>query len=242
MNRRTGMLLTLAFAALLLPLTSLARYMNPNTGRFQTMDSYEGNQTEPLSLHKYLYAHANPVNRIDPSGRFSVMEINIVRAIQWSLRTTSTKYLILGAGIVGGYAAGRYAVQEEVTDPKLIDAVAYMKTTIAENKSSILQYTKEHNLGYDSVDEIPSFQPVKQSRGLNLLGFEMVTEPWGTTKVSNRWLSSENPGVPELQSLLAHEYGHILYRHWFITPSNEAQANEFQVWFCLQFMGLDVRD
>lgn len=32
------------------------------------MDSYEGNNADPLSLHKYLYAHGNPVNRIDPSG------------------------------------------------------------------------------------------------------------------------------------------------------------------------------
>jgi RHS repeat-associated protein len=44
------------------------RYLNTGTGRFTTMDSFEGTSTEPLSLHKYLYAHADPVNRIDPSG------------------------------------------------------------------------------------------------------------------------------------------------------------------------------
>lgn len=32
------------------------------------MDSFEGRQTDPLSLHKYLYCGANPVNEIDPSG------------------------------------------------------------------------------------------------------------------------------------------------------------------------------
>ena len=32
------------------------------------MDSYEGNNEDPLSLHKYLYCSGNPVNRIDPSG------------------------------------------------------------------------------------------------------------------------------------------------------------------------------
>ncbi len=45
-----------------------ARYLNPNTGRFWTMDSYSGNNEDPLSLHKYLYCQADPVNNVDPSG------------------------------------------------------------------------------------------------------------------------------------------------------------------------------
>ena len=44
------------------------RYLNPGTGRFTTMDSFEGHNDDPLSLHKYLYAHANPVNGTDPTG------------------------------------------------------------------------------------------------------------------------------------------------------------------------------
>lgn len=43
-------------------------YLNPNTGRFWTRDSFEGNKQDPLSLHKYLYVADNPVNAIDPSG------------------------------------------------------------------------------------------------------------------------------------------------------------------------------
>jgi RHS repeat-associated protein len=33
-----------------------ARYMNPETGRFLTLDSYDGSNEDPLSLHKFLYA------------------------------------------------------------------------------------------------------------------------------------------------------------------------------------------
>lgn len=36
------------------------------------MDTYEGRRGEPLSLHKYLYAHANPVMNVDPSGEVSI--------------------------------------------------------------------------------------------------------------------------------------------------------------------------
>jgi RHS repeat-associated protein len=51
-----------------------ARYLNTNTGRFWSMDSYEGNNQEPLSLHKYLYVYANPINGIDPSGNFTIFQ------------------------------------------------------------------------------------------------------------------------------------------------------------------------
>ena len=43
-------------------------YLNPTTGRFWTRDSYEGSQSDPFSLHKYSYCHADPVNLVDPSG------------------------------------------------------------------------------------------------------------------------------------------------------------------------------
>jgi hypothetical protein len=32
------------------------------------MDTYEGNQSAPLSMHKYHYCSANPVNQFDPLG------------------------------------------------------------------------------------------------------------------------------------------------------------------------------
>jgi len=48
-----------------------ARYLNTSTGRFWTTDSFDGTAYEPLSLHKYLYAQADPIGNIDPSGHVS---------------------------------------------------------------------------------------------------------------------------------------------------------------------------
>ena len=51
-----------------------ARYYNPATGRFLSRDPLDGDPTDPQSLHKYLYAGGDPVNRIDPSGRADSIE------------------------------------------------------------------------------------------------------------------------------------------------------------------------
>jgi RHS repeat-associated protein len=52
-----------------------ARFLQPDTGRFWSMDDYAGNSFDPPSLHKYTYTRNDPVNHIDPSGNqeFSLM-------------------------------------------------------------------------------------------------------------------------------------------------------------------------
>jgi RHS repeat-associated protein len=51
-----------------------ARYMNPLTGRFLSRDPEDGDPASPASLHKYVYAGADPVNLVDPSGRASLVD------------------------------------------------------------------------------------------------------------------------------------------------------------------------
>jgi RHS repeat-associated protein len=62
-----------------------ARYFNPAKGRFWTMDSQEGSQEDPLSLHKYTYAQCDPVNFSDPSGNFRKGHHKIPKSI-WKPR------------------------------------------------------------------------------------------------------------------------------------------------------------
>ena len=58
-----------------------ARYFSPTTGRFTQQDSYMGNNQDPVTLHKYLYANANPSNMIDPSGNVSMLSLTATIAM-----------------------------------------------------------------------------------------------------------------------------------------------------------------
>ena len=46
-----------------------ARFYNAGTGRFLSQDPEMGSAMDPVSMHRYLYAGADPVNMVDPSGR-----------------------------------------------------------------------------------------------------------------------------------------------------------------------------
>ncbi len=51
-----------------------ARYYDPDLARFISADSYLGSPGAPPSLHRYMYANANPGRYVDPSGNFYVDE------------------------------------------------------------------------------------------------------------------------------------------------------------------------
>ena len=90
-----------------------ARYLNTSTGRFWSMDTDEGDDESPISLHKYLYASAEPVNRVDPSGNESAAQaIGTANfSLQLDLRTafeivkTGAKVLALACTVAVGIAA-----------------------------------------------------------------------------------------------------------------------------------------
>jgi len=59
-------------------------------------------------LHKYLYAHGNPVNRIDPSGNFSIIGVSIGSSLSSSLSSTYNSGVV---GIGNALQASIFGVQ-----------------------------------------------------------------------------------------------------------------------------------
>ena len=71
-----------------------ARYYDARLGRFLTQDPYTGRTGEPPSLHRYAYAHGNPLRFVDPTG---------YAAEEPSLGSQLAEW---GAGVGGGILKG----------------------------------------------------------------------------------------------------------------------------------------
>ncbi len=65
-----------------------ARYYDPSRG-FTQMDSWLGDDQNPITLNKYLYANADAVNHTDPSGNISLAQVSFGFSIGAILATTA---------------------------------------------------------------------------------------------------------------------------------------------------------
>ncbi|WP_253938808.1 RHS repeat-associated core domain-containing protein, partial [Hahella sp. HN01] len=68
-----------------------ARYYDQNQGRFTQMDTWMGHTHDPVTLHKYIYADADPATGIDPSGYMTLGEVGASFNIASNLATTSLR-------------------------------------------------------------------------------------------------------------------------------------------------------
>ncbi|AOE49523.1 RHS repeat-associated core domain-containing protein [Kangiella sediminilitoris] len=104
-----------------------ARYYNQNNGRFLSLDIYQGSRFEPQSLHKYLYTHADPVNNIDPTGKFlSSIGAGISNGIRFAATAVTrvfsgTVRTLLKFGRAGKAAVIRVKYMKRVKDLKKIE-------------------------------------------------------------------------------------------------------------------------
>jgi len=145
-----------------------ARWYNQLNGIFNRIDPYSGNNYDPISLHKYLYCHADPVNNIDPSGSmllgggsYSLTEIVMISAMMGMLTGMITYHftgsissaILVGAAFfvmtfigLGGIAALKAAFTgATVTSPHLLNPQSWQD---AEKMLSKVLRTPKNTLTY----------------------------------------------------------------------------------------------
>ncbi|WP_221798979.1 RHS repeat-associated core domain-containing protein, partial [Oceanobacter mangrovi] len=90
-----------------------ARYYDQGVGRFTQMDEFVGLPLEPVTLNKYLYGNADPVNMVDPSGYLSLGELSVTINNIGRNTATAGRLFAQGASRQGGKLLNRIGKDSE---------------------------------------------------------------------------------------------------------------------------------
>jgi RHS repeat-associated protein len=119
-----------------------ARYQNTQTGRFWTMDEWEGKNCDPISLHKYLYTGDDPVNFIDPTGfEFTIFGFQVGNFIQGIFRKIESTRI------------GKFVFAHKAASA-IIGGLGYTAACAiaAKSKAQFLYVEKPHSAGMPLAD------------------------------------------------------------------------------------------
>jgi RHS repeat-associated protein len=155
-----------------------ARFYQPSTGRFLTLDRQAGSSSDPRSLHRYVYAGNDPANHTDPSGQFGLGSISISFSISGILngiaslslnvlidyvlsKITGAEFNIfvsvgtaLAFGAIGkGLSLGISAVRRSPNTIRLLQAAA--RRGVAEHSA----WTKMAKAALDTAGRVEGFCP-----------------------------------------------------------------------------------
>ena len=143
------------------------RYLSVAHGRFYGRDRADGMRLRPVTLHRYLYAENDPINRYDPSGQISLGELGIVQAISGILRNIQASFntaygLCRAKGVIetantvymlGGLAFAAYELSDYIN--------AFYGTTLTGSRPSIAR-------GWDLKPILPARMAVLKKIELRL--------------------------------------------------------------------------
>jgi RHS repeat-associated protein len=172
-----------------------ARYYRADVGRFLSLDSFEGNVREPLSLHKYLYGWGNPIFNIDPTGMFSLSELISIQGIQNTLRriyeSRPVQFVTRGlrnkrwtAYLVGGWVGGGQALSgifplwhlflyvNNISTDQGVRYDIYEDTPFSRSASSFVSFFSRLSGGIGSPGHL--YVQYTSKPQLLLLGYKMV--------------------------------------------------------------------
>ena len=101
------------------------RYYDSEIGRFTTKDHFLGLLEFPLSLNKYGYVNSNPINYIDPQGKFGIILGLVYIAIAYGVGLVlRSRIEDVGRAVASNIEAESASqIAQKTTDDRFIDAL-----------------------------------------------------------------------------------------------------------------------
>jgi RHS repeat-associated protein len=178
-----------------------ARYLDPGVGRFVTLDPVTGSPDQPATLHRYLYAGQDPINRTDPTGLFycSAPEAGCVR---WVLDALEA---IQSAGPRGSQLVQSFRAKDQ--DLKLLQSGLSGCYCVSPYLCSLLPTPADMpGLKVAFTDNFPPFQ---EEAAMSVWAF-----PENMIYVKLRYFDPPNKPSGDAILLFAHELVHIEQGNW----------------------------
>jgi len=185
-----------------------ARYLDVRNGRFLGMDGVDGLAGDPPTLHRYLYARANPIAYVDTSGNFpNTTSLSAVGSTLVTIAATAMPYF---RAIQGWFYINAYripAVIDKIDDAlnvaegsaQLLNGAAGLVMRLIESDQvySAGNSPRGHAMGDNAQQNLDRFYPVIDN-------WEPVsgeaTSLYSTTRVENvdAFISSVSGKADEL--------------------------------------------
>ena len=184
-----------------------ARYLNTSTGRFWSMDLFEGNNLDPLSLHKYVYSRASPVDRADPSGNDDLAEVSAAQGIGEELDTQVSPAQALRAEAQAKIADIYFVFG--VSDIRVFDFIPIPHAYVYENIRGInkgeridvgINDPSSVNVLRSVITTVPGFVQITKTDLAEVQGDSLFMRSWAS--LSALELPLWRAGIPALASEL----------------------------------------
>ncbi|MBP0035957.1 MAG: RHS repeat-associated core domain-containing protein, partial [Roseofilum sp. Belize BBD 4] len=194
-----------------------ARYYDPTLGRFISRDAYQGSLNDPMSQHKYQYAHANPVVNTDPSGYFSLGQIAATLTLHTTLAGLSFTTGAAGAVLATGGSLGDALALYDQFFAGMADSLTFGRSTEARRLIYGNQVTNNHrglffNLGRlgGAVASVwigayaTTFSGFSQASwvGRAALGYDIYGAGVGINDVFHKWANHQKLSLWDILAFL----------------------------------------
>jgi len=203
-----------------------ARYVNPVSGRFGSVDPAQGQPASPVSFESYVYAGNNPITNSDPTGRDLVQTIIVVAII-----ATAFVMLVSGLARLFGISSVQSAVitaaqqeartrltraHELVSDDRLWDETrAYYRTSSGWMRVLLANRDHYRRLLETTLNGLDSNPPQFTRANFNLTlqadgGPAYVVSKGGKIHLRDMFFQEPFPAAWHDRSyVLTHEYGRV---------------------------------